>query len=292
MPPVSLKCTHCRKKFLRPSGHANETARLGRRPYCSIKCVSLKCTKRITVKCANLDCKKDLSRTPSQISPHNYCSRRCAAIISNRIFPRNMGITKICATCGINFKSREKYCSTKCQYKGYEMPTERIITWIKNFHQTNGRIPLKREYIHAKAARNRFETWNNAIKAAGFKPNPVMFASKHMAKDGHMCDSLAERIIDDWLSKNGLPHKRNIKYPGGERFTVDFKVNNLWVEFFGLSGEHKKYDQLKRRKLKLAQEYKLKVIEIYPKDLFPKNNLEKILNITPQSKVPRHLLTL
>lgn len=86
----------------------------------------------------------------------------------------------------------------------------------------------------------------------------------------------SRKIIDDYLSKRNIKHIRNFPYPGNEGFTVDFKVDDCWIEFFGLSGELEQYDELKERKLKLAKIFKLKIIEIYPKDLFPLNN-KKIL---------------
>lgn len=196
-----------------------------------------------------------------------------------------MGVTKICVTCGTKFKSREKYCSTTCQYKGYEVPKENILQDIKKFFQDNKRPPLKSEYSHVKAARNRFGTWNNAIRAAGFKPNPVMFASKHIALDGHKCDSLAERIIDDWLHRRNIHHKRSVAYPGRLGLKTDFLVGEYWIEFFGLTGEHKRYDELKKKKLSLIRRNGLKLVKIYPRHLFPKGKLEKILGFLEKRKI-------
>jgi hypothetical protein len=110
-----------------------------------------------------------------------------------------------------------------------------------------------------KPVRKHFGTWNNVIRAAGFEPNPVMFANKHIANDGHKCDSLAEKIIDDWLYARKIEHKINVSYPGNCGFTVDFKVGDYWVEFFGLSGEHKRYDELKEKKLKLIIKFNLRL---------------------------------
>jgi hypothetical protein len=133
----------------------------------------------------------------------------------------------------------------------------------------NDRIPYKYEIPHYHAFRSRFGTWNKAIVAAGFKPNPVMFAKKYIAKDGDKCDSLVEKIIDDYLSRRKIKHMRSFPYPGNEGFTVDFKVGDYWIEFFGLSGGLKRYDELKVRKLRLAKRHKLNIISIYPKDIFP-----------------------
>ena len=62
-------------------------------------------------------------------------------------------------------------------------------------------------------------------------------------------------------------------------FTVDFLVGKIWIEFFGLSGELKRYDQLKRSKIRLAKKFNLELLELYPRDLFPKGRLNEILGI-------------
>jgi len=150
---------------------------------------------------------------------------------------------------------------------------------ISDFFTKNGRIPLKREmYTCYHVARNFYGTWNKAIEAAGFKPNPVMFSKKCIAKDGHKCDSLAEKIIDDYLYSNKIIHVRNFQYPGNKKFTVDFKIEDMWVEFFGLSGQLKRYDELMSQKLDIVKRYKLKLIKLYLRDLFPKNKLSKKLS--------------
>lgn len=130
-----------------------------------------------------------------------------------------------------------------------------------------------------KEARRIFGGWSAAITAAGFKPNPIMFAKKYIASDGHHCDSLAEKIIDDWLVSKNVEHKRNLPYPEGKRLTVDFVIGNRWIEFFGLAGEIKDYDRLLRKKRRVCEKYAIPLLEIYPKDLFPKNRLAEVFKI-------------
>jgi len=105
-----------------------------------------------------------------------------------------------------------------------------------------------------------------------------MFAKKYIANDGHKCDSLAEKIIDDWLTARKIKHKINVPYPENKSFTADFVVNGKWIEFFGLDGELRSYDQLKKRKLNLVKKHHLKLIAIYPQDLFPKCKLNQVLS--------------
>ena len=204
-----------------------------------------------------------------------YCSRTCAAIVNNVKYPKRPGVVKICAYCGQEFISRKKFCSRMCKDKGQVINREKLIKKINDFVKKSGRIPLKREFPNDHAVRARFGTWNNAIKEAGFNPNPVMFAKKFISKDGHKCDSLTERIIDDWFYSRKTKHERSYPYPGDHGLSVDFKIGDYWVEFFGLSGEHKRYDQLKRKKIRLARKLGLNLVKIYPKDLFPKSKLSE-----------------
>ena len=60
-------------------------------------------------------------------------------------------------------------------------------------------------------------------------------------------------------------------------FTADFKVKDIYIEFFGLHKELKRYDQLMKIKLKIIKKNNLKLIAIYPKDIFPISKLDFVL---------------
>ncbi|MBI5614125.1 hypothetical protein HY947_04335 [Candidatus Gottesmanbacteria bacterium] len=152
-----------------------------------------------------------------------------------------------------------------------------LLQLLIEFATKHKRIPTKRDfYSHYGSYYRTFDSWNSAIREAGFSPNPVLFAKKFIAQDGHKCDSFSEKIIDDWLSTNKIPHERNVPYPQ-DRFTADFKIGKTLIEFFGLQGQLKRYDALMKKKLKMIQKYKLKVISLYPKDLFPHSHLNTLL---------------
>ena len=152
-----------------------------------------------------------------------------------------------------------------------------LINKIRSFYNQNGRIPLKRELNSLKIFRERFGSWNNAISLAGFNPNPVLFAKKFIAKDGHKCDSFTEKIIDDWLHKRGISHDRSIRY-GATKMTVDFFIKpNIAIEFFGLAGVQKKYDSIILRKRALCEKLNWRLIEIYPRDVFEDKRLPELL---------------
>jgi hypothetical protein len=152
---------------------------------------------------------------------------------------------------------------------------QQLIDKIKEFRNMFERIPTKREfYNHWQPFRRVFGSWNRAILAAGFKPNPVLFANKWQARDGHSCDSLSEKIIDDFLSRNNISHERGVFYPDQKKFKTDFLINGkYWIEFVGLKGVLKRYDLLFRRKKALAKKNGIKIVEICPQDLFPKERL-------------------
>ncbi len=153
---------------------------------------------------------------------------------------------------------------------------EQIIQIFKEFKKRNGRIPTKKDFVGPyRAVLRIFGTWNQAIQEAGFLTNPVLFFKKHIANDGHKCDSLAEKIIDDWFSSRKIHHERNVKY-GNTKFTSDFRVNNTYIEYFGLHGQLKSYDLLMSKKKLLVRKLGLKLISLYPQDLFPKSNLDQV----------------
>jgi hypothetical protein len=154
-----------------------------------------------------------------------------------------------------------------------------LLDKIVSFHEKHDRIPLKREFNMYHEYQVRFGSWNNAIRLAGFAPNPQLFAYKFVARDGHKCDSFTEKIIDDWLYKRGINHKRNVSYPG-TKMTADFSLgSDVILEFFGLAGVQKQYDKIIERKRQICRDKKLRLIEIYPRDLFPKDRLSKLVKM-------------
>lgn len=265
---------------MRNTRRINEGKKFGWKTYCSPFCLGASRKKHKKLICENPKCGKNFSKKLSQISLRNYCSRSCAVTINNSRFPKlPPAVRHYCIVCGKACHAGKEFCSPKCKHANQVIGKEKLLQLLKQFFKDKQRIPLKREFGHYHATRYSFGTWNNAIKAAGFEPNPVMFANKHVAKDGHKCDSLAERIIDDWLFRRKIKHDRAVSYPGNHGFTADFKVEDYWIEFFGLSGELKEYDRIKKKKLQLAKIYNLKLIEIYPQHLFPKGRLDEVFTV-------------
>ncbi|HSW88974.1 MAG TPA: hypothetical protein VLG12_07460 [Candidatus Saccharimonadales bacterium] len=276
---TALNCSQCEIIIYRSKQRINESKKFGWLIYCSSVCKSLAKTSQKLLQCENPLCKKSFLRSLKEIKKvkHFYCSRTCAVTINNTKFPKRQAVSRLCYFCSTAFIGKEKYCSKDCKNKGQTINKESIIEALQQFYRTNERIPVKREFSQSRAAYCRFGSWNNAIIAAGFDPNPVLFAKKHIAKDGHKCDSLAEKIIDDWLFKRTITHERSVPY-GQDHMTADFKINDIFIEFLGLKGVSKVYDRNLLRKSLFWEKHGLKVVTIYPRDLFPKNNLEEIFS--------------
>lgn len=283
---TKVKCNKCSKNFYRTRGRFNEALRLGWKQYCSNKCQFESRLTGSDYSCQT--CGKTVWRTPKETGASKtqrfFCSASCASIFNNNL--RSESLPKnFCRypNCNKQIPRDQRYCSQShgafSRKRTPESLKKEVLGKIIKFHKLNGRIPVKKEmYGPYSKARDVFGTWNKAIEAAGFKANPVMFSKKYTARDGHACDSLAEKIIDEWLYSKGISHQRSVSYPEFKKMTCDFVVGKFFIEFFGLAGELREYDRLVKLKRKLAKKYKLKLVEIKPVHLFPKNKLDQVLS--------------
>lgn len=103
-------------------------------------------------------------------------------------------------------------------------------------------------------------------------PNSSKYRKTRLkCKDGHIVDSISEKIIDEWLFENGLEHEKSKRYPDSN-FTCDFylKGKDVWVEYFGLHGGGiEEYEEGMKRKNEIVIKNGFKFISIVPKDLYP-----------------------
>lgn len=285
---IKVKCAFCRKEFFRRIGQFNEAKKFSWKQYCSWKCLSGDKIKRQIFFCEN--CSKSFERTPCGISSHNYCSQSCAAIVNNKKYPKKeKAILKTCTECGKKYKKSTnniKYCSLFCRRKAGQRTPEELIKIIKETAKKLKRVPARREIdkIH-DSCRKIFGSWNNAVLASGLQPNRSHENRMYKrvitkAKDGHLCDSISEAIIDNWLNKNNTPHERDIFYPNTHHkadWAISVGNQKIFVEYFGLANDSPRYDRAVKEKKKLCYKNKISLIAIYPQDLYPKKFSEKNL---------------
>ena len=114
-----------------------------------------------------------------------------------------------------------------------------------------------------------FGSWLQALDAAGILEGGVRKTSRGyicLAKDGHVCRSIGEKIIDDYLFTHNISHEQEPHYPGERQFRADWKVGKYFIEFWGLKGEED-YDKRMEDKKALAQQQQIPLIEISCDDL-------------------------
>ena len=113
-----------------------------------------------------------------------------------------------------------------------------------------------------------FGTWLEALIEAGVLEDGTRRTSRGthcLAKDGHVCLSLGEKTIDDFLYSHGIPHDIEPSYPEGN-FRADFVVDGVLIEYFGLKGDPD-YDAKTKLKQRICRKHGIKLIAVYPNDL-------------------------
>lgn len=87
-----------------------------------------------------------------------------------------------------------------------------------------------------------------------------------LAKDGHVCLSLAEKDIDDFLYFLNIAHKKEVLYPNSD-YRTDWEVvwnqKKYFIEFFGLMNISE-YANKAKHKATLAAAHNIELISIYP----------------------------
>jgi hypothetical protein len=126
-----------------------------------------------------------------------------------------------------------------------------------------------------------FGTWLQALIDAGVLEDDVRRTSRGIqciAKDGHICLSIGEKTIDDFLYAHGIVHEKEPYYPEG-KYRADFEVNGIFIEYFGLTGDPE-YDKKTKEKQRLCKKFGIKLISLFPNDLVSESRLDaKILKV-------------
>ena len=129
------------------------------------------------------------------------------------------------------------------------------------------------------SCRKIFGTWNKAIAAAGLVPHRShddRMYKRIITKsiDGHLCDSLSEVLVDNWLYENRVTHKKNAPYPNTHH-KADWQIfcgnKPIFIEYFGLANDSPRYDRSITKKKVLCRNENICLVAIYPKDLYPKS---------------------
>jgi hypothetical protein len=109
-------------------------------------------------------------------------------------------------------------------------------------------------------------------KAGLFEGRATQGGYRSISSDGHVCLSLGERSICEFLSGLGIPHSKEPRYPTHATlnpnglFRADFQVGEWLVEFAGRMSVPE-YAARMQDKRKIAKEHGLNLLVLEPKDL-------------------------
>lgn len=117
---------------------------------------------------------------------------------------------------------------------------ELIISIQKVSKYGDLRRDVMKKKISLHKCKKLFETYGIALIAAGLNPAKTM-RSRIMAKDGHLCDSYEESLVDNILYELNIKHDVHKTYPG-TKLICDFKVgDNIYIEYIGFAGVDDNY---------------------------------------------------
>lgn len=202
----------------------------------------------------------------------------------------------VCGNCFrsvVNFQGKEGRSISKNDVISYIQDLTIVIERIppKNFGEgyndfldlsTKSRIEvfeiLKRK-VRPSQVNKLFGSWFHALVESGIlneDSQRMVIGTRCLAADGHLCFSLGEKTIDDFLYYNKISHEKEPKYPDSN-YKADFMVEDTFIEYFGLIG-YKNYDKKIQLKRDICKKNKIKLIELYPNDIISNKKLKEKLN--------------
>lgn len=147
-------------------------------------------------------------------------------------------------------------------------------------------MPLQKKFVET------FGSWLQSLILAGILEDGTYQTSRGVrciAIDGHVCNSLAEKTVDDWLYSHGISHEKEPLYPYHPRLNpyklrADWKVQNVLIEYAGLMDEPD-YAAKMIAKQEIAEEFGLSLIILQPQDIL--NLDQKLANLADIEKNSR-----
>lgn len=103
------------------------------------------------------------------------------------------------------------------------------------------------------------EPWREPPPPTPKPPRP----SRVACADGHKVRSEEERVVDDWLHAQAIPHETEPRLKG---MRPDWRVGDVYVEYWGMAGQQG-YEARREEKLALYRERRLRLVELFPDDL-------------------------
>lgn len=144
-------------------------------------------------------------------------------------------------------------------------------------------MPFHKGYVE------KFGSWLQALILAGVLEDDIQKTARgirSIANDGHLCNSLAERTIDDWLYAHQIQHEKEPEYPyhmylNTTKMRADWRVKDIMIEYAGLMNEPSYAAKIKTKQ-ELANKFHLQIIIIEPQDMLDLDKKLKSLTEIPK----------
>lgn len=127
--------------------------------------------------------------------------------------------------------------------------------------------------------KSRFGSYSKFLSYCGVSPRSQSWFNNHkLAKDGDMCNSYSELVVDNFFYDNGIGHDKEVYYKSlgikvKHKYRTDWVLKDgLVVEFCGMM-KTKEYAEKMEDKRRLLKQSKIPYIFLEHKDL---DNLAKI----------------
>lgn len=178
---------------------------------------------------------------------------------------------------------------------GLENVIHKQLHHAKNISEENqiAYVKLLMEMPSRDIYEKTFGSWFQMLLRIGLLEEGTRHSSRGIrciARDGHECNSLAEKTIDDWLYSHNIDHEKEPLYPyhfrlNPSKMRADWKVQDILVEFAGMMDEPD-YAAKMRAKQEIAEEFGISLIILEPKDIL---DLDLKLTILKNDKADREV---
>lgn len=208
-------------------------------------------------------------------------------IHSNKYLSKNIFKGKQPATIRAKASSLGLHKSKEKGLKKY-YDKDLILQQLKDVAKEIGHTPLYSELCSLglpseKTFDRLFGSYRKAVKEAELPINAKLWGKSiaRYALNGELCYSTSELVITDFLISHNISYIKEPLYKdyiNDDRCKfkrADWKVGDYFIEYFGLTGMSE-YDKKTKEKIKICQDNNIKLIEIYPNDMF---NLEEKLKV-------------
>lgn len=228
--------------------------------------------------------------------------------LCNKAFIENSLPAPLISRLGINHLDFCAPCLREALFQGADTLTKQeVLEYLQDLAEVLQRVPnqnfgegvddlhgldyqerlallqvLKRKPT-VKRVKDLFGSWLKALVEAEILEEGTRRTSRGtqcLAKDGHVCLSLGEKTIDDFLYNHEIVHQKEPSYPE-RNFRADFLVDDIFIEYFGLKG-NPEYDAKTQLKQRICRKHGIQLISIYPSDLISEKKLRRKLLLLEQ----------